>query len=347
MNLDKRVRAQDRHVWMDLLRGLAILLVILDHAADQVTSNTGSPLFGVTTFNDAISPFRMATLMFLSGFLLPRSLAKPHSEFVFGKLGRIGWPYLVWSGVILGLIAATSSLSGNTSVDLHQVLRIFYNPPSYLWYLAYLLIFYLVSLFLPTVVRSLLIPVALVASQLLQDQDEWQRMLFLFSFFLAGDLIARSGNLLGAMVVSWPVMITASLIATTTAAFAALKIPVRYEAIWAPGTAAGVLILVALSMLVQSRPFGRWVAKYGQHSIVFYVTHWSAILITFNVLVRVGVSNIWVLFFASLAAGLFVGFLFVWAQRRWQWVGYLFHLPLVSLWRSLRGAKTQQSRAAE
>ena len=63
--------------WMDFARGLCILLVILMHATGTVEAAGLEPPAGLTLFNQALEPFRMPLLMFLSGMLLSKSLDKP------------------------------------------------------------------------------------------------------------------------------------------------------------------------------------------------------------------------------------------------------------------------------
>ena len=74
-----------RMQWMDLLRGLAVLLVVVLHAA----SHGGAEVEGWTLVNRHLTPFRMPLLMFLSGMLLHRSLAKPLPVYLWGKVAAL------------------------------------------------------------------------------------------------------------------------------------------------------------------------------------------------------------------------------------------------------------------
>ncbi|NSX38244.1 acyltransferase family protein [Pseudarthrobacter oxydans] len=90
-----QISAKKRMQWMDVMRGAAVLLVILFHTESQISGNLPGyePIFAI--FNDAVAPFRMPTLMLMSGMLLPRSLRKPVGAYLRGKLFVIGWPYLL------------------------------------------------------------------------------------------------------------------------------------------------------------------------------------------------------------------------------------------------------------
>ena len=328
-NVHEIVRPQ-RALWMDIVRCFAIFLVVLDHTTDQVNARLSDPLFGITTFNDAVGPFRMATLMFLSGLLLQRSLNKPLPVFVRGKVGLVGWPYVVWSVVLLSLLAATSSLSGNSTVDPGTFLRIFYNPPTYLWYLAYLLVFYLVALLLRRrpAVRTALIPLALVTSQALFFEPQLQRMLFLLAFFLFGETVARHGQILERVMQSRAAIFLALLIAAATAVASGSGYPVRYQSLWALGAIGGIVVLISCAQAIDGSNLGNWMARYGEHSIIFYVTHWSFFLVAYHALVRVGVENEWLLLLLVMAAAFGGGFFFIWLTAVWPPARYLFALPL-------------------
>ena len=73
--------------WMDVLRGIAVLLVVVLHGADIPYLN-GNGVEEWAQVNRYLEPFRMPLLMFLSGILLPRSLAKPLRLYAWGRVRR-------------------------------------------------------------------------------------------------------------------------------------------------------------------------------------------------------------------------------------------------------------------
>ncbi len=81
---------------MDLLRGGAVVLVVLFHAATA----PGVP-DALHVFNDAVGSLRLGALFLASGLLLDRSLAKGTARYFSGKARLIVWPYLLWSAVIM------------------------------------------------------------------------------------------------------------------------------------------------------------------------------------------------------------------------------------------------------
>lgn len=321
------VRATGRMEWIDITRGIAILLVILTHSIDMLGNSAGggSPLLSVV--KAAADPFRMATLMFLSGLLLSASLRKSRGRYVRGKLSRIGWPYLVWSLIYLLLLAVTTPWRGAEPVSLHDVALVFYAPPSFLWYLAYLLIYYMAALFIPARVRSWLVPVSMAASVVLGGDGNWQIMLYLFAFFLAGDFVGRNPKLWERLT-SHPatVGVSAALFAGTAVA-SVLGIAVRYEAAWALGVAGGIVAACPLATAAARWRIARPIRSAGEQSIVFYVTHWPVLMLVFYTATHAGITEPHVITALLIAASVAAGQGFVWLRNNLPAARWLFQLP--------------------
>jgi fucose 4-O-acetylase-like acetyltransferase len=316
-----------RFLWMDLLRGLAIVLVVFHHTVELLIASNGDiPL--ARTIDNIFDPFRMVTLIFLSGMLLPRSLAKSPRVFVLGKLARIGWPYVLWSVLVLALLRFT----GNTSVDARSFLEIFYAPSIYLWYLGYVLVYYLIALVVPRVVRGLLIPVSVLAAAFLGEHFELQRFLFLFAFFLLGEAAARHSELLEAALNSRLLVVFAVPLAAGTSLAAVLGYSVRYQTLWVIGAAGGVYVLVVACREVARLKPAAFVAGFGRDSLVFYVTHWAALRVSWHVLDAAGVRSTPVLFAGMFLAGFAFPLALIQLKGRLPVVDYLFQLPIPGHW---------------
>ncbi len=92
----KPVRGAGRVAWMDSVRGTAMILLLLYHCT-AVPETLGMPMpTALRWFSAFFMPYRMPTLMVLSGMLLSRSLRKPLPDYFAGKVAGIVWPYLVW-----------------------------------------------------------------------------------------------------------------------------------------------------------------------------------------------------------------------------------------------------------
>lgn len=135
-------------VWMDLVRGVAIVLVLVSHMA---AFGREAQLLGGNGFIDALDRItiviRMPILMFLSGMLLPASLAKGWRRFLPGKFTKLAWPYAVW-------LTIWAAMNWIHDVGQPSDLPIAYINPgqaepylsgTILWYLWNLFLYYLIA----------------------------------------------------------------------------------------------------------------------------------------------------------------------------------------------------------
>lgn len=310
------------------MRGLAILAVILYHAHLQVSIGLGSGLGAISSVDAAIRPFRMPILMFLSGLLLPISLSKSREVYIKGKAFKIAWPYVVWSFINLSVLSAASSIRG-ASVGAQDFLKIFYSPPTYHWYLAYLFIFYLIALALVRLphLRTFSIPVSLGIAMFVGD--DWRRALFLWAFFMAGDTVSRCWRRIGKMLESRLFVVICALVTIPALIVSSQGYDVRYNPIWAVSVFACVFALIPAMKALTQTVVGLTLGNIGRNSLIYYVVHYLIITVIFHVLVRFGVSNAVVLFLFAVSAPLIVGsllvrvrglpvvaWLFEWAPRR-------------------------------
>ncbi|MGI3781191.1 MAG: acyltransferase family protein [Janthinobacterium lividum] len=319
----------ERMTWMDALRGTSVFLVILTHAV--TLSPVGAP-WPLEVFVRAIAPFRVPALMFLSGMLLPRSLARPRSVYLRGKVSRILWPYLVWSGITL---VVTSFGTPGPS----PLIELFVNPKSAMWYVGYLFVFYVVTMFFRPAGRSWLLLGAVaglalsrladVAHPLLVgDTTVPQRWFFTCSCFLAGDLLMRHRERWLPALTSVPASLTCAVLALPALVLAGTGWTVRYEPLYLMSTLAGIVAAVPFFRWLAGRALGRSAASIGQSSIVFYVTHWPVQLVAYHAAAALGMSHGLVVTAWNLAAALGVGFGVRWLRSRWDGVDYLFDLHL-------------------
>lgn len=174
-----------RHQWMDGLRGLAVVAVVLFHA-----ELAGGPLPWLSELNLALEPYRMPLLMVLSGLLLERSLAKGARRHVDGKVRLILWPYLVWATLDMVNVVA-HRLAAGEPVESIPVGWLVHNPSSYLWFLSYLFCFHLLATPLPDWARTPLGPVLLVLASGVPETHTLHRFVDLAGWFLVGDGLAR------------------------------------------------------------------------------------------------------------------------------------------------------------
>lgn len=257
--------AHGRMMWMDVLRGIAIALVVLAHSAYILPRfEFGAPPGWLISFNELFAPFRMPTLMALSGMLVPASLRKPPAVYFSGKLRNVAWPYLVWLVLWCAFFPTYGSLF---NVDTWLT--------SYLWFLLYITVFYLlapITRFVPTWL-FVLAPWVVASLELGMFQ---RRFFFLMGFFFLGKLVAERGNLVERVLRSQVTWFALPIAIAYGVAFSLLD-PKAYVGWTAPFSIAGILAAALLARVVDARRAMAPVRYVGRHSLIFYVTHFPVI----------------------------------------------------------------------
>ncbi len=260
--------------WMDAVRGLAVLLVVLTHTytMPQVLDAEfqSKTLAGIVQF---FHSFRMPILLFLSGVLLPRSVAKPLAVYYRGKAEKILWPYLVWTVVVaLALWRPQSLLKPEYWV----------GGTWHLWFLWVLLACYLVGPITRWVPAWAVAGTFVALLLILEDTPkDLHRILYWGVFFFLG---AAFGRLLSHIKeMHWSLVLLSG-------AWTAVAVWAHMAGHYSMGTLRPVTLLAGLGGIV----FGLWVAQRlpripflefcGRRSIVLYVAHMPVLMIACRLL---------------------------------------------------------------
>ncbi|MEZ0165652.1 acyltransferase family protein [Kineococcus sp. LSe6-4] len=287
--------------WMDVLRGLAILAVVLFHAGTLLRYAQLEVPEELREFNRAVAPFRIPMLVLLSGMLLPRSVAKGARPYTAGKARAILWPFLLWSSV-MGAMKWVEY--GHPSLKW-LLPNIFLAGGTYLWYLLFLVVFYVVALPLR---RVPLLPVALaflVLAEVAVDDSKWgERFAFLFALFLIGWWVAARPAVVerGLSSNRWPfVALGVGVLSYTLGDMSG------YGPRAIAGTLSGVYLLAWGASRLSKAPVLRPLRFVGRNSVVFYCVHFPLVVVLMSVAgwLEVGSSVLLmgVAFVASVAAG--------------------------------------------
>lgn len=256
---------------MDLLRGSAIILLLLWHSSVVPTQFGFEMPNWLFLLNEAFLPWRMPTLMFLSGLLLERSLRKSPSEYFSGKARNILWPYVIWAGIYLALYPGPNE-------SITQPVAWF--GAGYLWFIFYLMLYYCVA---PLVVRVpwwLALSLFAVGS-LLAPHFALHKILFFAFFFFAGHFFRHVVQAVSTMSTTWIAAGVMASVGFTAASIVLAGSTGTHYFEYAILTAPFVLAMIFLSIQVakgieKAVPHSRGVTAVswiGRNSIVFYLAH--------------------------------------------------------------------------
>lgn len=269
--------APARQHWMDLLRGTAILLVIVNHLRLVQQFWDGGAPWAMVELSEALSPFRMPALLFASGMLLARSLRRPPRRYLAGKARALLWPWLLWSALMLPLLGWG-----------HALEPLWWLNGMYTWFLAALFVYYVIGLLtrrvhpgwiaLASVVVWTALPLLGIAHDMAGPRPD--KFLYYAVFFFAG---AALRPLLERGPVPWPVTAGALGLATAWALYAAMidhdpSVPVLAQAVVLLAVLGAVGVAQRLPRLRVLGPV-EWL---GRNSVVPYLVHLPVI----EVLVR-------------------------------------------------------------
>ncbi|MDO9362133.1 MAG: acyltransferase [Sphingopyxis sp.] len=316
-----------RSDWVDVARGLGIILVVYGHALRGNYRLTDAESWQAVQ-DRLIYFFHMPLFFVLAGLFLWNSIGKDRRGFLAGRWEQIIYPYLLWSA-ITGAIKLPLAHFVNSPIDWHEIWQIPFKPIEQYWFLYALLVHQLtVAIIFP---RKWLLLAAMAVG------------LGLFAWFGGGWIVLRSMLHLPFLVTG--IFAVPLLHALAGAAFAARALVatggwLSFAAIYASGILAAVPIaqvyalgvsgsvgLIATAMLlspatVLARPF----VLLGQASLAIYVAH-----TVFSAGVRIGLNLIGIApeTAISFAAANVVGLLFpliLWrvalAQGWSRWIGF-------------------------
>jgi len=274
-------RAQARAQWVDVARGLGIVLVVFGHAVGGVISAglaTPDGLWSAAFY--LVYTFHMPLFFFLSGLFVQARLQSDASGFVRTAFTRVAWPYLLWSVIQLLVIAALGSVV-NTPTDLSvgRLVALLWEPTSQFWFLHSLLILHLLSRWLVPHVGPLAVVGALLVARILVDWVELppalastMRMGLFYALGLwAGPLMLRTASRCAPVHAGR--IATVAAIVWWVAAVLALRSGQSYTSLLAfPAAVAGSVALVAVALLSQGTRAEAW-AMLGRASMSIFLLH--------------------------------------------------------------------------
>lgn len=274
----------NRITWVDNLRGMSVLAVILLHSTIAVKGDAGH-FTGVTdTLNQLLAPVRLGLMFFVSGLFVDAGLRKGFGPFINNKIKSILYPFIVWTLVYGGLKIAFSSMANTPQSPLNIIMMHLSGGGDITWFLHSLFLFFIAIVFVRQLPPYIVLPAFLAASYLLPaidstsmfssfDNAHVNKSLYLFVFFYLGDLLVRkqadipqlaqNGAILALSLISFIALSTINL---------TMAVPLK-QALLAPLALLSVPLFVWLAVKLRSR----LVFYVGVNSIVFYLSHYLAI----------------------------------------------------------------------
>ncbi len=265
---------QNRMRWMDMLRGVAIVLVVVYHCTVYMYEKYPDAFAGLKYAGELVGPFRMPVLFFLSGMLLAGSIEKGAKRYALGKINNLIYPFVVWTLVLYLLYEVREVALGLPSeIDLFKALL--YDPWHHLWFLHYLAVYYVVGfvLFKAGFLVSALVAVTLY---LIGYPAGFGYLTALFMFFMAGAFANRASNCAAWIDRHQALLIWGGLAVIATCVTGVLLdlIPIaKHNLTYCIVAGAALPILIILTKRAEQWRIASALAYLGRNSLVLYMVH--------------------------------------------------------------------------
>jgi fucose 4-O-acetylase-like acetyltransferase len=287
---------------VDILRGIAIILVVLGHANRGAIADRLSGVADLRLFDWLIYAVHMPIFFYLAGFYTLVSLRR-HSEirFLKSRVSGVIVPYILWSllyfisSYSIGLIAKI-----NKPILVSDLINIYYDPINVLWFLYALLMLQIIAIFarffpMAALIISIALDALLLFTNMLDRSDLLVAIVSHAPFFFAGIMIAHR---------QWPPLrqpkrgsgaaplVLLALFTLFAIAFYLWGIapPVQFTTL--PLAALGLIGLSSASIWISQSftPAATILARLGQASLAIYLMHILTLAVVPRLLKIVGLD---------------------------------------------------------
>lgn len=322
--------AAARLAWVDVAKGVCILLVVLMHATLGVEKATGE----TTWLNAAVEwarPFRMPDFFLISGLFLAARIDRPWRSYLDTKVVHFAYFYVLWLTIQFALKAPGMAQETGGLATLESYLTSFFVPFGTLWFIYLLAVFFVVSKLLRPLPHWLvlgaaaLMHVAAPHSGVFIVDEFTSRFVFFYSgyalapmvFAFADRVRATPSLLLIAALAVWAAFNTAGVMSGLALA-AGPDLVFSYF---------GIAAVIAFSVLVMPSWPGRALAYCGRNSIAVYLAFTVFMGPARIVLLKLsGGEGAAAIALASTFAGVAGALVLAWAVKG-TWAGFLFTRP--------------------
>lgn len=281
----------ERVDWVDILKGIAILLVVLYHSA-----HLALPLeFAAPWWRDVdetLSTFRMPAFFFASGLFAGSVIRRPWGRFWSTRIALLVWIFVIWTVIRYAYFLVVPLETRPFETDVSALLLAPVWPAGGLWFLHALVFFFVLTKLFAWVPAWLQIAFAAVVSAasfgpLHVGNISYDGMAHYFVFFvLALHLrefvvkVNRKRHLI-LTVAGLGLFAAATYLVDTT----------RLGKILGAHTSVGILAVLAgvlLARVVQDTPLRAPLAYLGKNTLPIYVQHVILISAVYSVLLASG-----------------------------------------------------------
>lgn len=268
-----------RESWVDVIKGGAILLVVLHHSV-AVMEATGWNSNLVNSANGVLQTVRMPLFFFASGLFFAKNLTTPWGQFLKSRVAAMLYLYVLWSAVRAAVFTPIPWVLSDADPWVEFAL-ILVAPNTGLWFLYALALYFLalrlMHTFLPMPARiavTALIAVLYAAGPLYTELWAWNSIVANFPYFFIA-VYARHQAMELAKKSSLTVMLAA---AASWVGFLAVSYALGWgfhssSPLRVPMSLAVIVAGIILASYIDRTPLGKGFRFLGERTLPIYVLH--------------------------------------------------------------------------
>jgi fucose 4-O-acetylase-like acetyltransferase len=268
----------ERQVWIDLARGIGVILVVFGHMLGGLIDAHLFPSGPVASWTSyAIYTFHMPLFFYLSALNVRSSLSRRGPRaFLVSKVWTIVYPYFLWSLLQGGSIMLIGR-DANAPVTAGMLLTIWYRPIAQFWFLYALMICHVLAVVIAD--RRVLLVMAVLGLAVFEYQMGQPGLSLVLHDLPAYVLglsplraasVDRQGPLVTRMSIVWLALVWLGFAASVALGGMAGMNPQDIASL--PACVTGIAGIVMLCRCLAARA-PRWLATVGTMSMTIYVMH--------------------------------------------------------------------------
>lgn len=278
-----------RERWIDVAKGIAIILVVLLHSSFDYFGD--SHVWRWADYAIMLETFRMPLFFFMAGIFASGALSKSFRELVDTRVFRFGWVYVLWT--VIGIVLLQSILVGfdGWGSVLLEFAQMFVMPYESTWFIYAIAAYFVVAWLLRRLPLVVQLAVAVAATALFRSglisppDSEWTKVGEYFLFFL---LAVEFGPRLRRLVprMTWwhtliaPIAYVGLLVVLWQTGWAnADELSLKAQASWVVLSVLAVAAGCSVAILIARWRIFDWLYRLGSKTLPVYVLHWYLLLI--------------------------------------------------------------------
>jgi uncharacterized membrane protein YcfT len=265
---------QGRLDWVDVAKGICIILVVMMHSTLGVEKAIGAET-SLHAFIEWARPFRMPDFFLISGLFLAARIDRPWRAYLDTKVVHFAYFYVLWVNIQFAMKAPGMAQELGLEGVAAQYLLSYIQPFGTLWFIYLLAVFFVATKLVAGVSKPIILAGAALLHVLAPHTgwlvvDEFaDRFVFFYTGFAAAPLVLA----LAARIWSYPaLLLLPALVAWGWLNWLAVDSGIAVAA-WSdlPFAYAGVLAVIAFSVLLARSGWSGALAYCGRNSIVIYL----------------------------------------------------------------------------